>query len=358
MSDGIRAMLMRGGTSKGLYFLKDDLPSDVAARDDLLLRIMGSPDVRQIDGLGGGNPLTSKVAIVSQSNQQGADVDYLFLQVFVDQALVSDAQNCGNILSGVGPFAIERGLIAPCAETTQVRINMINTGQMASAVVQTKGGQVCYDGAAMIDGAPFSSAPIELQFLDSAGSMCGSLLPTGNAVDLVDGLRVSMIDNGMPCVILNAQDMAIKGDERPADLDANLDLKARLEKIRLICGPLMNLGDVSKKSVPKMVLVSPPQSGGVVQTRCFIPHKCHETIGVMAAVSVATAVMHPKGPAHDVGTVPDTDPLVMSVEHPAGETSVILRLKDGAITSSAILRTARKLMDGVVFPRPHDASGG
>jgi 4-oxalomesaconate tautomerase len=250
---GTRCMWMRGGTSKGGYFLAIDLPADEGARNELLLRAMGSPDTRQIDGMGGANPLTSKVAVVSASDRDDADVDYLFLQVFVDQAIVTDAQNCGNILAGVGGFAIERGLVTAGNGVTDVRIFMRNTGQVATASIATPDGAVTYAGDEAIDGVPGTSAPVPLVFDDVAGSMCGALLPTGNQMDVVAGVEVTMIDNGMPIVVLRAADMGITGYERPAELDADDALKARIEALRLACGPLMNLGDVREKSVPKMV---------------------------------------------------------------------------------------------------------
>ncbi|MGB0224609.1 MAG: 4-oxalomesaconate tautomerase [Marinobacterium sp.] len=274
MSNGIRCMWMRGGTSKGGYFLKSDLPSDTAARDAFLLGMMGSPDPRQIDGLGGADPLTSKVAVVSASDRDDADVDYLFLQVFVDQAIVTDAQNCGNILAGIGPFAIERGLVQATGNETQVRIFMENTGQIAIATVATPNGQVSYKGDSKIDGVPGTSAAVPLEFLDTAGSSCGALLPTGNAVDLIDGVECTLIDNGMPVVVMRASDMGITGSESREELEANSDLRAKLEAIRLQAGPMMNLGDVTEKSVPKMSMVSEATDGGALSTRTFIPHRC------------------------------------------------------------------------------------
>lgn len=351
MSDaGTRVMWMRGGTSKGGYFLASDLPADPAVRDALLLRIMGSPDPRQIDGMGGANPLTSKIAVVKPSTRKGVDVDYLFLQVFVDKAIVTDAQNCGNILAGVGPFAIERGLVTAKNGTTDVRIFMENTGQMATATVSTPGGVVDYAGDASIDGVPGAAAPVPIVFEDTAGSSCGALLPTGNAVDTVNGVELTLIDNGMPCVILDAADFGISGTEAPAELDANQTLKARLEQIRLEAGPMMNLGDVSEKSVPKMTLVSPAANGGAISTRSFIPHKCHDAIGVLAAVSVASACLLPEGPAAIYGKIEPGAEKTISVEHPTGEFTVIARLDpSGELASAGVLRTARKLMDGYVF---------
>lgn len=349
MSDGIRTMWMRGGTSKGGYFLASDLPADEGVRDAALLRIMGSPDIRQIDGLGGADPLTSKVAVVQKSARDGVDVDYLFLQVFVDQPIVTDAQNCGNILAGVGPFAIERGLVPSQDGETPVTIYMENTGQVAVVNVQTPDGRVSYKGDAKIDGAPGSSAPVPIEFQDTAGSSCGALLPTGNVVDTVNGVEVTMIDNGMPCVVMRAADMGISGDEAPEDLENNKELRAKLEAIRLACGPLMNLGDVTEKSVPKMTMVSAPKDGGAISTRTFIPHRCHKTIGVLGAVSVATACLLPGSASFDLASKGSGTKRSLKIEHPTGEMTVVATLDGDVVASAAILRTARKLMDGFAF---------
>ena len=350
MSEGIKCMWMRGGTSKGGYFLAEDLPSDRAARDQMLLHVMGSPDPRQIDGMGGADPLTSKVAVVKKSERPGVDVDYLFLQVFVDQAIVTDGQNCGNILAGVGPFAIERGLVKAQDGTTDVRIFMENTEQLAIATVSTPGGKVTYVGDARIDGVPGTSAPVPTVFEDTAGSSCGALLPTGNAVDVIDGVDVTLIDNGMPCVILRAADFGISGQEKPEELEANAELKARIEAIRLQVGPMMNLGDVKEKSVPKMTLVSPALHGGAISTRTFIPHRCHKAIGVLGAVSVATACLLPEGPAAEIANGGDGQNRSLSIEHPTGEFTVLATLdQDGTVQKAGVLRTARKLFDGLIF---------
>jgi len=350
MSDGVPCMWMRGGTSKGGYFLKSDLPADQTARDAFLLRTMGSPDPRQIDGMGGADPLTSKVAVVSKSDRPGVDVDYLFLQVFVDRPIVSDAQNCGNILAGVGPFAIERGLVAATGNETRVTIFMENTGQIAVATVETPGGVVTYSGDARIDGVPGTSAPIPLEFRDTAGSSCGALLPTGNAVDMIEGIACTLIDNGMPCIVLKAADVGASGYEDRDMLDAAEALKAKIEAIRLKAGPLMNLGDVADKSVPKIMLVAPPRGGGAITVRSFIPKRAHASVGVLGAVSVATACLIPGSPAGDVASVPGGDRKTLSVEHPTGEMTCVLETDDaGDVVSAALLRTARKLMDGVVF---------
>jgi 4-oxalomesaconate tautomerase len=351
MSDGIPCLWMRGGTSKGGYFLASDLPADPVARDALLLRLMGSPDPRQIDGMGGADPLTSKVAVVTRSARPGVDVDYLFLQVFVDAPIVTDAQNCGNILAGVGPVAIERGLVPARDGETPVTIWMENTGQIATARVATPGGRVTYDGTARIDGVPGTAAPVPIAFRDTAGSTCGALLPTGNPWDEVEGTRVTLIDNGMPCVILRAADLGIDGTEPCAALETNAPLRARLEAIRLAAGPMMNLGDVTRKSVPKMTLVSAPRAGGTISTRTFIPHRCHDAIGVLGAVTVATACLVPGSQAADLAHVPAGTEKALSIEHPSGELTVIAHLAaDGTVARTEVLRTARKLMDGRVFP--------
>ena len=345
-------MWMRGGTSKGGYFLAADLPADAAERDAFLLRAMGSPDPRQIDGMGGADPLTSKVAVVRKSERDGIDVDYLFLQVFVDQAIVSDAQNCGNILAGVGPFAIERGLVAAAGDETRVAIYMQNTGQVAVATVETPGGMVNYAGEARIDGVPGTHAPVPLEFRDTAGSTCGALLPTGHFADEIAGVRCTLIDNGMPCVVFKAEDVGATGYESRAELEADgfAPIRARIEQIRLTAGPLMNLGNVAEKSVPKMMLVAPPRNGGALTVRSFIPHRAHASIGVLGAVSVATACLVEGSPAAEVAFIPPGSRKTLSVEHPTGEMSCVLETDEaGEVQSAALLRTARKLMDGTVF---------
>ena len=299
-----------------MYFHVDDLPADRATRDAVLLAAMGSPDPREIDGMGGAHPLTSKVAVVAKSARENADVDYLFLQVWPDRAEVSDNQNCGNLLAGVGPFALEEELIAPTGDVTPVRIWMENTQTLAVAHVQTPAGKVRYDGTAAIDGVPGTHAPIPIDFLDVAGSTCGALLPTGNAVDEVNGIRVTCIDNGMPVVCIKAEDLGLIGHESPTDIEANNEVKRRIEDIRLAVGPMMNLGDVTDKTVPKMTLVSAPQHGGAVDTRTLIPHRVHDAIGVFGAVSVATACLVPGSVASEVAKI--NDPAEIEIEHPTG----------------------------------------
>jgi len=346
-------MMMRGGTSKGAYFLASDLPSDIAERDQFLLSVMGSPDARQIDGIGGADPLTSKIAVVQKSSREDVDVDYLFLQVFVDKAIVTDAQNCGNILAGVGPFAIERGLVMAKTASdavTEVAIYMQNTGQIAVEQVPTPAGKVSYKGDARIDGVPGTASAIGVTFQDTAGSSCGALLPTGNQRDIIDGVAVTCIDNGMPVVVLSAESMGITGTETREALEANDELRAKLESIRLQAGAMMNLGDVTDKSVPKMSMVSRATKGGSISTRTFIPHRCHASIGVLGAVSVATACILPESAAYQYAQIPEGAQKTMPVEHPIGEMTVILSMDEqDEVKSAAILRTARKLFDGEVF---------
>ena len=354
MLRAIPATLMRGGTSKGLYFDARDLPADRARRDRILLAAMGSPDIRQIDGLGGGHPLTSKVAVIGPSTRPDADVDYLFLQVAVDKAEVSDSQTCGNILAGVGPWAVECGYVAVAGATTPVRIHMVNTASVAVAQVSTPNGAVEYDGDARIDGVPGSAAGISIDFLDVTGSSCGSLFPTGSVNERIEDVDVTCIDNGMPVVILDAADFGITGGEPPEMLEANAALKARIERIRLALGARMNLGDVSAKTVPKMSLVSPARHGGTLGTRTFIPHRVHEAIGVLGAVSVATACVVPGTVAARIAGGSGSDGVRrLEIEHPTGFFTVeIDAARDGReirVRRSALLRTARKLMRGEVF---------
>jgi 4-oxalomesaconate tautomerase len=350
----IPATLMRGGTSKGLYFNVRDLPRERSARDRVLLAAMGSPDIRQIDGVGGAHPLTSKVAVIGPATRPDADVDYLFLQVAVDKAEVSDSQNCGNILAGVGPWAIENGMVSPAGATTPVRIHMVNTASVAVAHVPTPGRSVEYEGDARIDGVPGTAAGISIDFLDVAGSSCGALFPTGNMTDRVDGIEVTCIDNGMPVVILAAADFGLSGQESPEALEANTALKERVERIRLELGPRMNLGDVARKTVPKMSLISPARRGGQLNTRTFIPHRVHEAIGVLGAVSVATACAVQGTVAERMaGRVASAGPRRLEIEHPTGFFTVEMDVtgsgSDLRVNRSALLRTARKLMRGEVY---------
>jgi 4-oxalomesaconate tautomerase len=350
--DGIRAMQMRGGTSKGLYFLADDLPADPAERDDLLLRVMGSPDPRQIDGVGGAHPLTSKVAVVSPSAVEGVAIDYLFLQVMVDKPIVTDKQNCGNILAGIGPFAVERGLVPASGDETKVRIRMVNTDGIVTATFPTPGGRPRYDGDTAIDGVPGTAAAIVLDFEDS-GTGTG-VFPTGNVRDEFGGIPVTCVDNGMPVVVVEAASFGKTGYESIAELEGDEELNKAVQELRLEAGKAMGLGDVSSTTVPKISLVAAPAHGGTISTRTFIPVRVHESIGVLGAVSVATAVVLPGAVGSDLAVVTPGSPR-LSIEHPSGALQVEVELDTTTtppkVIRSGVVRTARKLFDGTVFPR-------
>ncbi|WP_417562095.1 PrpF domain-containing protein [Microbacterium sp.] len=350
--DGIPCMLLRGGTSKGAFFLADDVPSDPAVRDELMLRIMGSPDPAQIDGIGGAHPLTSKVAIVSRSTEPDIDLDYLFLQVAVAEPHVTDTQTCGNLLAAVGPFALERGLIAAAGPSATVRIRLRNTGDVATASFATTDGRPDYDGPAAIDGVPGTACPIDLQIAPSR-----PLLPTGNVVDEVAGHRVTLVDDGMPVVLMDAAEFGVDGTETPAELEARADLRAEIERVRLAAGALFGLGDVNDQSVPKMFLLSPPRAGGAISTRAFIPHRVHTSIGVLMAASAAAGIRIPGAVGAEMARLGDEAAAGETVlEHPSGAFTARVSVEQSADgvwrATSASLRTARKLFDGRVFARP------
>ena len=356
MQRSIPCLFMRGGTSRGPFFVESDLPGDVAHRDAVLLSVMGSPDVRQIDGMGGADPLTSKVGMVRRGRTAGVDLEFLFAQVSVKEALVDTTPNCGNMLAAVVPFGIETGLVQPAGDLTTLRVLTRNTGTLSDIEVRTPGGRVEYSGEARIDGVPGTAAPINISFLETAGSVCGSLLPTGHLVDRFDGVEVTCIDNGMPVVVMAADALGVTGYETRDELNANAALKQKIESIRLQAGPAMNLGDVAKKVVPKMCLVAHPKAGGQICTRTFIPRDCHSAVGVLGAVTVATAAVMPGSVANRYASVPPGTPKTVSVEHPSGEFSVILTMNAANPTEvlrAALLRTARLIMRGEVFVPHH-----
>jgi 4-oxalomesaconate tautomerase len=351
MQRPIPCYFMRGGTSHGPFFRASDLPMDVATRDRVLLAALGSPDARQIDGIGGADPLTSKVGIVSPG-KDGVDLEFLFAQVSLREPLVDTTPNCGNMLAAVVPFAIESGMLGARGDTTMARVLTLNTGTLCDIEVQTPAGRVEYAGTARIDGVPGTAAPVNINFLDTAGSVCGALFPTGNLVDRFDGVEVTCIDNGMPVVVMLASDLGITGSETRDQLNANSGLKQRIESIRLQAGPAMKLGDVTKKVVPKMCLVSMPSAGAHINTRTFIPHDCHSAVGVLGAVTVATAAVTPGTVAHRVARVPDGARKAFSVQHPSGEFTVVLEMdprKPAEVARASLLRTARLLMRGEVL---------
>lgn len=346
----IPCLLMRGGTSKAACFLADDLPVEPELRDRVLLAVMGSPDIRQIDGLGGADPLTSKVAIIRASSRDDADIDYLFAQVNVDHPYVDYGQNCGNILAAVGPFAVERGLVVAGALRTTVRIFMQNTGQIAEAEFATPDHHVDYAGDLSIDGVPGQAGEIILTFKDIAGSSCGALLPSGKPRDMIEGIEITCIDNGMPVVLIRAEDVQRSGYESREDLDKDSELKQRIESIRLQAGLLMQLGDVSQRTVPKVSLLAQARQGGTLSSRTFIPHRCHASIGVLGAVSVASACLVPGSITSDWVALPSADEQRISVEHPTGEFSVLLqKVGDDPLGKCALLRTARAIFCGEVL---------
>ncbi|GLR65085.1 4-oxalomesaconate tautomerase [Marinospirillum insulare] len=352
MQKAIPALLMRGGTSKGPFFNAADLPSDTVLRDQVLLAAMGSPDRRQIDGVGGAHPLTSKVGVVSLSQREGIDLEFLFVQVVPDKPLVDTTPNCGNMLAAVVPFALETGLVQPQGEETTLRVLTLNTDMSADITVKTPNNQITYQGKTAIDGVPGNSAPITINFLDTAGSVCSSLLPTGHEKDVIDGLEVTCIDNGMPMVLVRAEDVNRTGYESVEQLNQDTELKTRIESLRLKAGLAMGLGDVSQKTYPKMCLISKAKQGGSLSTRCFIPHVCHEALGVLAAVTVATACVLTHSVAHNIATVPSGQIKQLSIEHPTGEFTVELEVDEKdpqKIIRAALLRTARLIMRGEVM---------
>jgi 4-oxalomesaconate tautomerase len=352
---------MRGGTSRGPFFLDSDLPQDIAQRDAVLLSVMGSPDVRQIDGIGGADPLTSKVGMVRRGRTEGVDLEFLFAQVSIKEALVDTTPNCGNMLAAVVPFGLETGLVKASGDVTTVRVLTRNTGTLSDIEVRTPGGRVEYAGEARIDGVPGTAAPIKISFLETAGSVCGSLLPTGHLVDRFDDVDVTCIDNGMPVVVMAAESLGVTGYETRDELNANAALKQRIESIRRQAGPAMNLGDVTTKVVPKMCLVAHPRAGGHICTRTFIPRDCHSAVGVLGAVTVATAAVMPGSVANRYAPAPPGLVKALSVEHPSGEFSVVLTMNPAnpsEVLQAALLRTARLIMRGEVFvPKLNDAKG-
>jgi len=354
MESAIPITYMRGGTSKGVYYLAKDLPTDELSRNEIILAVMGGPDPRQINGIGANHPLTNKVAIVSPSSRDDADVDYLFIQVIPFEARVDDSPNCGNILAGVGPFAIESGLVEAAGVETNVRVNMLNSNNVCELIVQTRNGVVQYEGNNSIDGVPGTAAPIICNFMDIAGSTCGSILPTGNVCDEIDGIRVTCIDNGMPVVIMAAADLGCNGAETPDEINANEKLKQQIEKIRMQAGELMNLGDVCSMSIPKMCLVSKPTLDGHISTLTLIPHICHTSIGVFGAVSVASACIFPRSVAHGLTDIPAGVEKLLSIEHPSGATQIQLTIAEDSpfesmIMRAGIIRTARKILTGYAY---------
>lgn len=335
-----------------------DLPSRKQDRAEILLGLMGSGHALQIDGIGGGNPLTSKVAIVERSSHPNADVDYLFAQVDVVKRRVDFGPNCGNMLSAVGPYSIETGLVEARDGITIVRVHNLNTQRLIECRVPTSGGQVCYEGDTRISGVPGSSAAIQLDFLDIVGTRTSGLLPTGNVCDLIDDIEVTCLDAATPILMINAADLGLTGRESAADMDDNAALLERLERIRRKAGRLMGLGDVSQSVLPKPVLVSPAQdAGNTLCTRYFVPHRCHKAIAVTGAVAVAAAVSVPGTIANRIAS--SSGKLMsgklmsqVSLEHPSGVIELGIEHRNGDpcdIARASLIRTARKIMSGIIF---------
>lgn len=348
----IPCVLMRGGTSKGPVILASDLPDNIQERDIVLLDLMGAGHELEIDGIGGGSPQTSKVAIVSASDSPDADIDYLFAQVMVKERRVDTTPNCGNMLCAVGPFAIEKGLVTPKNPVTTVRIRNLNTGTLVNAEVQTPDFKVTYEGDTQIDGVPGSAAPIGLTFLNSAGCKTGKLLPTGNIIDVFDGVEVTCIDMAMPMILIDTHQMGKMGGESPNELDSDLAFMQRLEKIRLKAGAAMGFGDVTGKVIPKPVLLSKPAAGGTIKVRYFMPHNCHKSLAITGSIGISTAIIIEGSVAQKIISCQSNDALtsIVTIEHPSGKITVSL-LKDGEQienTQAAVLRTARKLFEGNV----------
>ena len=344
----IPCVLMRSGTSRGPFFLREWLPDDTEARDQALIGAIGASDPLQLDGLGGGSTLNSKVAIVSRSQQPGCDVDYLFAQVGVGHQSVDTRPNCGNMLAGVVPFAIEQGLIAAQDGHTTARVYNVNTGACIDVTVCTPGGVVTYEGDARIDGVAGTAAPILLNFLDAWGAVTGHLFPTGNRIDTIDGIEVTCIDAAMPLMILRATDLGLTGRERPAQLDANTALLERIEAMRRVMGARMGLGDVSDSVVPKPVIVSPGDDADSITSRYFTPRRCHASHAVTGAIGVATAFALPGTVASGASTPAGKRSLV--VLHPAGQIDIEVEVvgvgEAAQVERAALVRTARKILQG------------
>lgn len=345
---------MRGGTSRGPYFKASDLPADPGKRDRVLLSVMGSPHPMQVDGIGGGKPQTSKVAIVSPSARDDADVDYLFAQVSVDEAIVDTRPNCGNMLSGVGPFAIETGMVRARDPETRVRVFNVNTGALVEQTIQTPGGVVTYEGDQALDGVPGTAAPIRMAFANTEGAVTGSLFASGKRREEIDGIAVTLIDNAMPMMLLRADAVGLRGDETPDEIDANAEMFARVEALRLEAGRRMGLGDVSKLVTPKVGLLSPARHGGTIASRYLVPHSCHRSHAATGAICLATACcLNGTVAAEIIGGAID-QPGTVVIEHPAGRIDVGVTLEpDGEggmrVARTEILRTARRIFDGFVY---------
>ena len=344
---------MRGGSSRGPYMRRDDLPEDRDLLAEVLIAAVGSGHPLNIDGIGGGNAVTTKVAMLSKADDGWADVDYFFAQVSVEDRLVDFKPTCGNILSAVGPAAIEMGLIEPDDDVTEIKIRAVNTGARVLARVRVSDGQVVYDGDAAIDGVPGTSAPVELNFMDVAGSSVGAFLPTGNLTDTIDGIDVTCMDVAMPMVIARAGDFGLSGQETRVELDDNKDFFARMEPIRLEAARRMGMGDCSKSVTPKFGLLAPHETAGHIITRYFMPWNTHPTMAVTGSQCMASCALTPGTVADGMMTCPNDVPATITLHHPMGTMDVLVDydMQDGHFVhkSAGLVRTARKLAEGKLF---------
>ena len=347
---------LRGGTSRGPYFNRADVPADLDALAKVLVSVMGSGQALNIDGLGGGNAVTTKVAMLSVSDDDWADVDYFFAQVSVLDGQVDFKPTCGNILAGVGPAAIEMGLVAMTGDLTRVNIRAVNTGARVQAMVRTSDAGVVYDGDAQIDGVPGTAAPVALQFMDTIGGATGAFLPTGNLVDTFDGIAVTCMDVAMPMVIARADSFGLTGYESAAELDENRAFFARMEAVRQQAGAAMGIKDVASSVTPKFGLLAPARDGGTVAVRYFMPWTTHPTMAVTGAQCLASCVLTPGSVAQGLVPIPIDRPALLTLEHASGmiDVTVDFDINDGQIDlrSAGLVRTARLLAKGhVMVPR-------
>ncbi len=349
----IPCMLMRGGTSKGPYFHLADLPRDRKALEKVLLAVMGSPDERQTDGLGGAAWLTSKTMMVGPSSRPGVDLEYLFGQVLIDEARVDFEPNCGNLTAAIGPFAIESGLVATDEPVTKLRLLNLNTNAIIEVVVQTPGGQITYEGSTAIDGVPGVSAPIELFFTELVGTQTGRLLPTGNAIDVFENVEVSCVDAAIPMVIARAEQLGLTGYELPEEIDANRAFFEKLEQVRIAASHAMGLGDPTGSVVPKFCIVAVPRNGGTICARYMVPHTCHRTFPLVGSQCLAAACIQSGTVVDGLAGVSDDPRQTVNIEHPVGTLATVIEFSGARahpdIKGIGFVRTARALMEGRVF---------
>lgn len=373
----LKCSIVRGGTSKGIFIMKNELPKDPAERDEVICAIYGSPDLRQIDGLGGADVLTSKLAIISPPSRPDADVDYTFGQVSFETKFVDYGGNCGNISAAVGPFAIDEGFVEAVEPVTTVRIHLTNSNNILVAEVPVKNGKACVEGDYSIDGVPGTGAKITLDWSDTAGAITGKLLPTGNAKDVisVDGkdYEVSLVDAGNPLVFIHANSLGMSGTESPNEIEANKDLMATIEKIRgratVIFGLVKTPEEAAIKSpyAPFFAIVSPPAdytsiSGEKVNaeevdivSRLLFMLRMHKTYPVTGTVCTGAAVRIPGSVAWEVLRKEAKTKQSVNIGHPGGVISVEAEAEvisgEVKLKRVGVYRTARRIMDGYVYVR-------